>query len=278
MMKEPSRCAVAIIVAGLGLGMPAAADDVSRWDGDARSAVRLVAGSRLVGVSYLRAGVEIRLKPGWHTYWRYPGDAGVPPQFDFAQSQNVKHIDVMWPAPQRLVEAGGVSIGYLRGVLFPLRVVPQDATRPVGLRLKLDYAICEKLCVPADGRAELALTGGRSGQDGNLVAAEGRVPKKMRLGEGGELAIKSVRREATSGKPRVLVDVAGPAGVDLFAEGPTPQWALPVPEPIAGAPAGLQRFAFELDGAPTGASYEGITITLTAVTPAAAVEVTTRLD
>ena len=32
----------------------------------------------------MRAGIEIRLKPGWHTYWRYPGDAGVPPRFDFA--------------------------------------------------------------------------------------------------------------------------------------------------------------------------------------------------
>ena len=66
---------------------PAAADDVSRWDGDARSAVRLVAGSRPADGAYLRAGVEMRLRPGWHTYWRYPGDSGVPPQFDFAQSR-----------------------------------------------------------------------------------------------------------------------------------------------------------------------------------------------
>src|SRR5690242_3205073 len=61
----------------------AAADDASRWDGDARSAARLVAGTRGADAA-LRAGIEIRLKAGWHTYWRYPGDAGVPPQFDFA--------------------------------------------------------------------------------------------------------------------------------------------------------------------------------------------------
>ena len=54
---------------------------------------------------FVRAGIEIRLKTGWHTYWRYPGDAGVPPQFDFAGSQNVKSVDVLWPAPQRLPEA-----------------------------------------------------------------------------------------------------------------------------------------------------------------------------
>src|SRR5262245_66306421 len=65
-----------------------AAEDVTRWDGDARSAVRLVAGSQRTADGALRAGVEIRLKAGWHTYWRYPGDAGVPPKFDFSASKN----------------------------------------------------------------------------------------------------------------------------------------------------------------------------------------------
>ncbi len=185
----------------------------------------------------------------------------------------------MWPAPQRFAEAGGTTIGYSLGVLFPLRIVPQDAARPVRLRLKLDYAICEKLCVPAEGRSELAVTGARSALDANLIAAEGRVPKQVALGEGRELAIKSVRViRRDPDKPHIQVDVAGPASVDLFAEGPTQQWALPVPEPIAGAPAGLQRFVFVLDGAPTGASYDNLIITLTAVTPTAAIEVTTRLD
>src|SRR5688500_1089333 len=124
MVKGLLRGTVATILAVIGSA--AAADDASRWDGDARSAVRLVAGSRSAAAGYLRAGVEIRLRAGWHTYWRYPGDAGIPPQFDFAHSQNVKQVDVMWPAPQRLVEAGSTSIGYVVGVLFPLRVLPQD--------------------------------------------------------------------------------------------------------------------------------------------------------
>ncbi len=85
MMKESLTAAT--IVASLVLATPAAADDVSRWDGDVRSAVRLVAGSRPADGAYLRAGVELRLRPGWHTYWRYPGDSGVPPLFDFAQSR-----------------------------------------------------------------------------------------------------------------------------------------------------------------------------------------------
>ena len=81
-------------------------------------------------------------------------------------------------------------------------------------------------------------------------------------------------------RPRVIVDVAAPAGAGttLFAEGPTADWALPVPAAVDGAPAGLQRFAFDLDGAPPGANYEGISITLTAVAGDKAVEVVTRLD
>ncbi len=267
-------CALSLIAAGNA----SAAEDASRWDGDARSAVRLISGS--AAGSVLRAGVEIRLKSGWHTYWRYPGDAGVPPRFDFTGSQNVKAVDVLWPAPQPIPEHDLVTIGYTGDVILPLAVVPENGAKPVKLRLKLDYAVCETLCVPAEGKAELVLTGGSSSQDAALAAAEARVPKKAVLGESATLAIKSVRREDGAGRRRVIVDVAAPTGarVTLFAEGPTPDWALPVPKAVDGAPAGLQRFAFALEGAPPGVTYEGIPVALTAVAGNIAIEVMTRLD
>src|SRR5262245_14165544 len=74
--KAAARIAT-VSLCGLAAGITTAAagDHASRWDGDARSAVRLIAGSAPVGTTApLRAGVEIRLKSGWHTYWRYPGD------------------------------------------------------------------------------------------------------------------------------------------------------------------------------------------------------------
>src|SRR6266481_4213409 len=148
-------CALSLIAAASA----GAADDASPWDGDARSAVRLIAGSAGAG-KVVRAGVEIRLKSGWHTYWRYPGDAGVPPRLDFAGSQNVKTVDVLWPAPQRIAEEGLVAIGYTGDLVLPLAIVPEDRTKPVTLRLKLDYAVCEKLCVPAEARAELVINNG----------------------------------------------------------------------------------------------------------------------
>jgi DsbC/DsbD-like thiol-disulfide interchange protein len=262
----------ALLFAGQGL---AAASDASRWDGDERSAARLIAGSSPAGAApFMRAGVEIRLKVGWHTYWRYPGDAGVPPRLDFTGSQNVKQIHVLWPAPQRLPEDGGTSIGYARDVILPLHVVPQDSKKPIALKLKLAYAVCEKLCVPAEARPELVLTGAQASQDAALAAAEAKVPKRHALGGGNALAIRSVRREQS----RVVVDVASIGPVDLFAEGPTPQWALPLPTPVDDAPAGVKRFTFDLDGAPPGARYEGALVTLTAVGEQGAIEVTTHLD
>ena len=228
-----------------------------------------------------RAGVEIRLKEGWKTYWRYPGDSGVPPVLDFSKSQNVKAVTVRYPAPTRFSDGGGGnSIGYMGVVILPLHVVAQDASKPVTLNLKLDYAVCEKLCVPVEAKLELMLTGAETVNEAALNAAEARVPKPVAVGNDGTPSIRAVRREAGSGKPRVTVDVAAPAGapVVLFAEGPTAQWALPLPEPVAGAPAGLQRFAFELDGLPPGEQATGAMLRLTAVAGDKAIEAGFRLD
>src|SRR6476646_5207541 len=98
----------------------AIAADVSPWQDDAQSTARLIS-ARAVNESggrVFRAGVEIRLKDGWKTYWRYPGDSGVPPVFDFSTSQNVKSVSVLYPAPSRFPDgAGGSSIGYKGDVI-----------------------------------------------------------------------------------------------------------------------------------------------------------------
>jgi DsbC/DsbD-like thiol-disulfide interchange protein len=268
---------------GVTIAAPALAADASAWNSDIRSAARLLAASAReeAGVRVLRGGVEIKLQPGWKTYWRYPGDSGVPPAFDFSASENVKLVTVLWPAPVRFVDGGGTSIGYKGGVVLPLRVVPLDARKPVTLRLKLEYGVCEKLCVPASAKAELVLSGGASAQDAAVAAAEARVPKLGVIGGGGSPSIQAVRREIGSGKPKIVVDVAAPAGaaVDLFAEGPTADWALPLPEPVAGAPAGVRRFAFEIDGVPSGAKPDGAQLKLTAaVAGGTAAEAVFRLD
>jgi DsbC/DsbD-like thiol-disulfide interchange protein len=271
-------CIAAVAVVAGGTSSYAA--DASSWDGDARSAIRLIAGGSRPSDSDVHAGAEIKLSPGWKTYWRYPGDSGVPPRFNFAQSLNVKSVNVSWPAPDHFVDEAGQSIGYKDSVIFPLRITPEDPTKPVTLRLALDYAVCEKLCVPAKGETELRLSGEPSSLAPLLEAAEARVPKRVRLGEGTVLAIQAVHRETLDGRQRVVVDTKEPAAdpVELYAEGPTAEWALPLPEPLSAAPPGLRRFAFDLDGLPPGASADGAVLTLTLVAGQNAIEVTAQLN
>jgi DsbC/DsbD-like thiol-disulfide interchange protein len=254
-------------------------EDASTWSTDAHSRVRLIAGTNAPRQPTLRAGLDIMLAPGWKTYWRYPGDSGVPPRFDFSASRNVKAVHVLWPAPERMEDGSGQSIGYHDRVIMPLQVVPADATKPVQLDLKLSYAICEKLCVPAEATAEITLAPIVSSEDAALAQAEARVPKAAAVGADGPLAIRTVRRDDSGPKPRIVVGVTAPkdVAVDLFAEGPTPEWALPLPEPKEPV-AGTRQFSFELDGVPPGAKVKGAELVLTLVAGSQAIEVKTRLD
>ncbi len=279
-----SRRGFATFAGGALLALQAqacAAAEASAWDGDSRSAVRLVAGAAQGDGAHrvLRAAIEIRLAPGWKTYWRYPGDSGVPPSFDFSGSDNVKSTQVAWPAPHRISDGEGNTIGYKERLALPLRIEPKDPGRTTVLRLKLNYAACEKLCVPVEASAELPLTDSSSANESIVVAAEKSVPRPVALGAKQPFSIMSVQRIAGSPQ-RLRVDVATPAGsaVELFAEGPSPDWALPLPDPIGGAPPGHQRFEFALDGLPPGAKPDGATLTLTAVSGEEAIETAFRLD
>src|SRR4051795_1401193 len=145
----PIRAGLAAAVFVLSIGPQAWAQDSSPWQKDAHSAVRLLAGSRSGAV--LLGGIAFQLQPGWHTYWRNPGDSGVPPRFDFSKSDNVETVTVLWPAPTKFDDgAGGTALGYTRQVLLPLRIVAKSADRPVTLRAEIHYAVCEKLCIPVE--------------------------------------------------------------------------------------------------------------------------------
>lgn len=258
------------------------AADASPWDGGSRSAARLIAGNVSVsdGQRIWRAGIDIKLAPGWKTYWRYPGDSGVPPRFNFSRSENVADVEVAWPAPHSFADEGGHSIGYQNEFILPLRVTAKQPDRPIVLRLDLDYAICEKLCVPVEANAELTLTGEPSSLEPALAMNEALVPKAANLGADLPLSIRAVTRTPQKPVDRIIVEVRAPPNthVDLFAEGPSPDWALPLPEPVAGGPQGSELFAFALDGLPPGANPHGIDLKLTAIADTKAIEVTARLD
>jgi DsbC/DsbD-like thiol-disulfide interchange protein len=241
----------------------ARSQDASPWQKDGHSAVRLLAGSRSGAV--LLGGVAFQLQPGWKTYWRTPGDSGVPPRFDFSKSDNVEAVTVLWPAPKKFDDgAGGVSLGYHDQIVLPLRIVAKNVDKPVTLRAEIHYAVCEKLCIPVDANAELAFNSVASTEDSALFAALDTVPKPANVGDPNPLTIRDVKRE---GKSEVLVDVVTPddRAVNLFVEGPTPDWGLPVPKLVEHSPPGVKRFSFQLDGVPPGVNPDGAALKLTLV-------------
>ena len=253
--------ATAILVASLAV--EARAGDSSPWQRDAHSAVRLLAGSRSGGV--LLGGVAFQLQPGWKTYWRTHGDSGVPPRFDFSRSENVEAVTVLWPAPMKFDDgAGGVSLGYHDQIVLPLRIVPKNVDKPVTLRAVINYAVCEKLCIPVDASTELSFKSVASTEDSALFAALDTVPKPANIGDPNPLTIRDVKREV---KGEVLVDVVTPdeRAVNLFVEGPTPDWGLPVPKPVEHSPPGVKRFSFLLEGVPPGVNPDGAALKLTLV-------------
>ena len=153
---RPSRACAAASLIMLGFMAELRAEPASDWIAGPKSAARLIAAPAPAAGPY-KAGVELRLEGGAHTYWRTPGEAGVPPVFDFAGSENVKNAVVSYPAPTRIDEAGLDLFGYRGDVIFPVDVELADDSRPAVLALSLDYAVCGAICLPVKAKVTLAL-------------------------------------------------------------------------------------------------------------------------
>lgn len=95
------------------------------------------------------AALQLRMAPDWKTYWRAPGDAGIPPVFDWSGSENLAGVRLHWPRPSVFHLNGMQSIGYHNMLVLPVEVTPADPTRPVRLNLRVDMGVCEDICVPA---------------------------------------------------------------------------------------------------------------------------------
>lgn len=120
----------------------------------------------------LLGAFRIQLAPGWKTYWRSPGDAGIPPAFTWKGSENLGGVQFDWPAPEVFQSGGMQTIGYHDQLVLPFRVVPRQAGAPVRLKGRIDLGVCDEICVPFALEFDAALTGGDS--DPAVAAALGK--------------------------------------------------------------------------------------------------------
>lgn len=239
------------------------------WVQGLHSRVRVLAGGQ-EGDRYL-AGVEIALDPGFKTYWRNPGESGLPPRFDWSESENVADVEILWPAPQRHEDLGGVSYGYGHGIVLPMLVKPREQGKPVKLALTLDYGICKDICIPAHAAMAATLTG-ESRNRIVLEKAVASIPRVQELGAASDLAVLSVAPNG-QGQAGLTVTVRVPDGAQaaLFAEGPE-NWYLSSSHPADG-----NRFIVTVEERPKDATGP-VSIRLTLVAGDRAVETDVSLD
>jgi DsbC/DsbD-like thiol-disulfide interchange protein len=237
----------ALCVGLITFSPPARAADVfsTDWVGGLKSKARLILGDASDGLFHV--GVEIKLAPGAITYWRNPGDAGVPPILSFDGSENLADARPSFPAPLRLEEGAGEAFGYEHSLVLPLDVAPADPAKPVTLALKLDYAVCEKICVPerADLRLPLGKESGPSPYTDVIAAAKAMVPRPIAWSS---LSGKATLVSSGDKAWRLCLDAQPGPAPDLFIEAPE-QWWFIVARDLA-ANAGQNCFRVKLDQKP----------------------------
>ncbi len=143
------------LAAAFSLGSAARAE-TGAWIESAHAKARLIAAVPATGASEtVTLGLEIKLEPGWKTYWRSPGEGGMPPRFDWRGSANLADLVVFWPAPKRFEIGGLDSTGYAGHVILPLEAKLAAPGAPLAVKLTLHYAVCREICMLVE--ANLAL-------------------------------------------------------------------------------------------------------------------------
>lgn len=94
------------------------------------------------------AAIDIRLAPGWKTYWRHPGAGGIAPAFDWSGSDNLAGIEIRWPHPDVFDDYGLRTVGYADRVVLPLAVTPDRPGAPVRLQARAEIGVCRDVCLP----------------------------------------------------------------------------------------------------------------------------------
>jgi DsbC/DsbD-like thiol-disulfide interchange protein len=274
----PRQLSIGFFAACLSFAAVPLALAASTSPAERHSAARLFQASTADGL--WTAGLEITLAPGWKTYWRIPGESGVPPQLDWSASVNLKSITMEWPAPLRYHDAAGESIGYADRVVFPLRIEPGDNAQPVDIKLKLFYAVCKDICIPAEANPTLRFSPmpNSSSPDAALLESfVARIPapprssllpaiealRLMKTGEGATLEVVFARNLPS-------------ATTDIFIEG-HPEAYFRAPRPaLPGSEA--SAFRLTIDGLKDWQALRGRQLSVTVISGAASLAQTLRVD
>ncbi|WP_041413877.1 protein-disulfide reductase DsbD domain-containing protein [Sinorhizobium fredii] len=193
----------------------------SDWLTSPGGTIRLVASQPKPDGS-IPAILEIKLEPGWKTYWRDPGASGIPPQITLDPTGGVALEGIRFPAPKTFGEGAGRYVGYDSSVAFPLVLKRASDDKDLAVRASVFLGVCEDICIPVQGTLDLALKSGDfdnpldAARIEKAVAALPEPPSddfritKAAFDEDAGIIHLDLRLPREAGKPEIFL--AGPAG------------------------------------------------------------------
>jgi len=257
MQSTRTRCVYFLTMLAVMGGLVFAEDHVNAKEGAWQQAykvrARLITGSTDADrTSATRlAFVQLELEPGWKTYWRHPGEAGgIPPEFVLQESSNLKAATVLYPAPIRMSEDLGDTIGYKKSVIFPIRLTPSKLTEPINLHVDMKFGICKDICVPSEAKFTLTVPE-RATQSlpAKFMSALDAVPREQNSLRPKDPILQSVNAPQKDGDVwRIVLSAKHESEAkkaDLFLEAPAGLF-IPVPKPKAAGPLAPLRSIYEI--------------------------------
>ena len=244
-------------------GLAAAGD----WVVEEQARIRLVSAVESVAGERVDLGVEFDLQPGWKIYWRSPGDAGLPPRVDWTGSENLKEAVIAWPVPHRFSLFGLETFGYGGQVVLPVEAVAARPGEALGLRGKVDYLICEDICIPYTADLSLDLPAGDGARAPQAFMIESF--RRQAPGRGAEQGLELEKVTLTGTLEAPVLEVVARSdrpfdAPDLLVEAP-PGFHFGIPEVTLAEGGREARLLLAVSQVLPGTVLEGKQITLTVI-------------
>lgn len=171
---------ISVLTAALLALSPATASAQRLLSLDDIAKVDLLSGWRTPQGTHM-AAIRIQLADGWKTYWRFAGESGIAPQFDWTGSQNLSQVDIHWPIPTVFDPDASRSYGYKGTVILPIELTPaHSANGTISLHGQINIGVCEEVCVPLSVQLDGVLQNSGS-KDPAIVASLGQQPTPANL-------------------------------------------------------------------------------------------------
>ncbi len=179
------------------------------------------------GEKILNLGVEYKLAPKWHTYWRTAGDAGVPLKIETQGSTNINSLEIKWPFPHRTISYGTLqTYTYGGNTTIPFAINVEDDTQDVTLALQIKHMVCDEICIPLEDTISLTIPANHTDSSNHkiLQAALKNIPRKN-----GYKGLSLVQAGSTSDALTLLAkNEKGFTAPELFIEQASKNFRFPI--------------------------------------------------